>query len=222
MPGFEVLLLALLLLLLGAGAATLWILLRQSARSEAQEALGRGDFQAALAALSRNPSRDELLAAATAAKHLWELDRARGLLRGLLAADPRDGEAWLELGLVEAYAGDFAAAKTAFARAETLRADLSESLTLHRAWLALASGDEPSARRLFEQIAAPLETKLRTDLGSGEPVFCEWFLHAACLWEAAGQRDLAEWTRAAGLASAPRSLLAHHLVTTRVTNTPLQ
>jgi tetratricopeptide (TPR) repeat protein len=193
----------------------LWALLRQSARTAAQEALGKGDFQGALAALTRDPGRDELLAAAMAAKHLWELDRARELLSRLLAADPADGEAWLERGLVEAYAGDAAAAREAFARVEPLRADLAESLTLHRAWLELVLGEETAARRRFEQIAAPLETKLRTDLGSGEPVFAEWFLHAAALWEAAGQRDLAEWARAAGLASAPASRLARHLGTVR-------
>lgn len=216
MPSFEALFLALTLLLLGAGAAVLWALLRQSSPTAAQEALGKGDFQGALAALTRDPGRDELLAAAMAAKHLWELARARELLRRLLAADPADGEAWLELGLVEAYAGDAAAAREAFARVEPLRADLAESLTLHRAWLELVQGEETAARRRFEQIAAPLETKLRTDLGSGEPVFAEWFLHAASLWEAAGQRDLAEWARAAGLASAPASRLARHLGTVRV------
>lgn len=222
MPSFEALLLALTLLVLGAGAVILWALLRHGARTPAQEALGEGDFAGALAALGRDPGRDELLAAAMAAKHLLELDRARGLLRRLLAADPADGEAWIELGLVEGYAGDARAAREAFARAEPLRADLAESLTLHRAWLALAQGEEATARGLFEQVAAPLETKLRTDLGGGEPVFSEWFLHAAALWEAAGQRELAAWARAAGLASAPGSLLAGRLGTVRVANTPLQ
>src|SRR5262249_1105544 len=151
------------------------------------------------------PERDELYVAAVAAKHLLELDRARELLGRLLAADPEDGEAWLENGLVAAYSGDPATAREAFAKAAALRSDLAESLTLHRAWLALREGDKETARRLFDEVEAPLETKLRTDLGGGEPLFAEWFLEAASLWEAAGDSLRARWARKAGREAAPES-----------------
>ncbi len=143
MPSFEGLLLALLLVLLAAGALGLWATLRQPSGSPALQALGQGRFAEALetARTDARAGRDDLYAAAVAAKHLLELDRARALLDRLLAGDPRDGEAWLERGLVAAYAGDFAAADAAFAKVEPLRSDLLESLTLHRAWLALRRGD---------------------------------------------------------------------------------
>jgi predicted Zn-dependent protease len=208
MPSFEGLLLLFFLALLAAGALGLWATLRQPAESGALQALGEGRFSAVLAAARTDAraSRDELYAAAVAARHLLALDRARALLERILARDAGDGEAWLESGLVAAYAGDPAAAEQAFARAEPLRSDLRESLTLHRAWLALRRGDPLSARRLFSEVEAPLENKLRFDLG-GEPLFAEWFLQAAALWRAAGDAGRAEWARREGLASAPESRL---------------
>ncbi|HZF13460.1 MAG TPA: hypothetical protein VFE33_32100 [Thermoanaerobaculia bacterium] len=210
MPSFESLLLGALLVGLAAGSLLLWSGLRRSGASPAVQELERGHFAAALAAARTagpRPERDELYAAAVAAKHLLELDRARELLGRLLAADPGDGEAWLEKGLVAAYAGDPAAAEEAFARAAGHRSDLAESLTLHRAWLALRRGDLAASRRLFDEVEAPLETKLRTDLGEGEPLFAEWFLQAAALWEAAGDSARAAWARSAGRAAAPESHL---------------
>lgn len=210
MPSFEGLLLVLLLILLGAGSLGLWATLRQPSGSPAQRALGQGRFAEALenARTDARASRDELYAAAVAAKHLLELDRARDLLDRMLARDSGDGEAWLERGLVAAYAGDFGGADSAFARVETLRSDLLESLTLHRAWLALRRGDAGKARHLFSEVEAPLENKLRSDLGSGEPLFAEWFLQAAALWRAFGEEDRAGWARREGRASAPESQLA--------------
>lgn len=210
MPSFEGLLLALLLVLLAAGALGLWATLRQPSASPALQALGQGRFAEALetARTDARAGRDELYTAAVAAKHLLDLDLARDLLDRVLARDPRDGEAWLERGLVAAYAGDFGAADTAFARVEPLRSDLLESLTLHRAWLALRRGDAGTARRLFSEVEAPLENKLRSDLGSGEPLFAEWFLQAAALWRAFGEEERAGWARREGRASAPESQLA--------------
>ena len=204
------LMLVLLLALLAAGAFVLWATLRQPAASPALAALGEGRFTAVLEAARTDAraGRGELYAAAVAAKHLLELDRARAFLDRILARDPGDGEAWLELGLVAAYAGDPAAADRAFARVEPLRSDLLESLTLHRAWLALRRGDLPAARRLFGEVEAPLENKLRSDLGSGEPLFAEWFLQTAVLWRAAGDAERADWAWREGLASAPESRLA--------------
>jgi hypothetical protein len=125
----------------------------------------------------------------------------------LVAADPRDGEAWLEAGLAAAYAGDAPAAERAFERAAALRADLLESITLHRAWLALRQGDRRAARARFEEVEASLESKLRGDLGPGDPLFAEWFLHAGALWEAAGDAGRAAWALDAARAAAPASRL---------------
>ena len=210
MSSFEALLLVLLLALLAAGTLGLWATLRQPSASAALQALGQGRFADALKAARTDATadRDELYAAAVAAKHLLQLDRAAELLDRILARDPGDGEAWLERGLVAAYAGDFAAAERALARVEPLRSDLLESLTLHRAWLALRQGDARTAQRLFSEIEAPLANKLHADLGSGEPLFCEWFLQAAALWRAAGNRDEADWAGREGRASAPESHLA--------------
>jgi tetratricopeptide (TPR) repeat protein len=208
MPSFAGLLLALLILALAAGAFLLWAGLRRGAASPAAQELGRGHFAAALAAAriaGPKPERDELYAAAVAAKHLLELDRAKGLLDRLLAADPGDGEAWLERGLVAAYEDDLDGAEQAFAQAAGHRSDLAESITLHRAWLALRRGDGATARRLFDEVEAPLETKLRTDLGADEPLFAEWFLQTAALWQAFGRPGEAAWARAAGRAAAPES-----------------
>ena len=204
------LLLALLLALLAAGALGLWAVLRRPPESPALRALGEGRFAAALAAARTDAGagRDELYAAAVAARHLLELDRARALLARVLAHDAGDGEAWLESGLAAAYAGDLEGAESAFARVEALRSDLLESLTLHRAWLALRRRDALTARRLFGEVEAPLENKLRSDLGSGEPLFAEWFLQAALLWRAAGDDERAAWAWREGLESAPESRLA--------------
>src|SRR4051794_17273788 len=210
MPSFEGLLLAGLLVLLAAGAYAAWTTLRQpAAGGAAQRALGEGRFADALAAARTDAraSRDQLYTAAVAARHLLELDRAKGLLDRVLTQDPADGEAWLERGLTAAWAGDFDGAEQAFQKAGTLRSDLLESLTLHRAWLALRRGDRQGARRLFSEVEAPLENKLRSDLGSGEPLFAEWFLQAADLWADAGDEDRAAWARSEGRASAPESRL---------------
>jgi tetratricopeptide (TPR) repeat protein len=209
-PSFEGLLLAVLLVLLAAGALGLWTTLRREPGGHpAQAALGQGRFAAALAAARTDAraGRDDLYTAALAAKHLLELDRARELLGRILAADSGDGEAWLESGLVAAYAGDFDGAERAFSQVESRRSDLLESLTLHRAWLALRRGDPRRARRLFEEVEASLENKLRSDLGSGEPLFAEWFLQAAALWAAGGDAEKAGWALGEGRASAPESRL---------------
>lgn len=209
MPSFEGLLLTLLLVLLAAGALGLWATLRQPSGSQAVKALGEGRFADALAAArdDARASRDELYAGAVAAKHLLEFARARGLLDRILARDPEDGEARLERGLVAAYAGDLAAADQDLAAAGARRSDLLESLTLHRAWLALRRGDRSAAQHLFSEVEAPLENKLRADLGSGEPLFAEWFLQAAALWSAFGDGERAAWARREGRSSAPLSRL---------------
>ena len=208
-PSFEGLLLAVLLVLLAAGGLGLWATLRRDSGHPAQAARGEGRFAAALVAARTDAraGRDDLYTAALAAKHLLELDRARDLLGRILTADPGDGEAWLESGLVAAYAGDFDGAERAFSQVEPRRSDLLESLTLHRAWLALRRGDPRRARRLFDEVEASLENKLRSDLGSGEPLFAEWFLQAAALWAAGGDGERAGWALGEGRASAPESRL---------------
>ncbi len=205
-----------LVLLLAITAIALLIVVavvRHAPRSRAAGALGRGDFTRALteAETGNGAGREDLLSAAQAAKHLLDLNRAGALLDRILAQDPGDGEAWLERGLVAAYAGDGELAAQAFTRAEGLRADLLEQLTLHRAWLALRAGRERQARALFEEIEAPLESKLRTDLGPGDPLFAEWFLQAAELWAAVGAAERSRWARREGLQAAPDSALVRRL-----------
>jgi hypothetical protein len=210
MPSFETLFTVLLGILAAAGAFALFAVLRRSRLSPATAALGQGHFAAALAAARTGPGagRDDLWAAAVAARHLLRFDEARALLGRILAADPKDGEARLEAGLVAAYTGDPATAERELLSAVAERSDLAESITLHRAWVALRRGDRTAARRLFDEVEAPLETKLRSDLGAGEPLFAEWFLHAAALWRAFGDAERAEWAAAAGRDSAPESRLS--------------
>lgn len=212
MPSFEGLLTVLILAGVAITAFVLVSVLRGTQSSAAAQAVGRGDFEAALAAArtGRGAGRDELFAAAVAARHRLRFDEARRLLARILALDPSDGEAWLESGLTAAYAGgtgDLDKAAQDLGRAAALRSDLAESITLHRAWIALRKGDLKEARHLFDDVETSLENKLRTDLGGGEPLFAEWFLQAAELWEALGDTERAAWAWEEGRRSAGDSRL---------------
>ena len=204
----QVLLLALLALLVAAGAVIALAVVRHAPRSRAAELLGRGAFDEARAAGGDQPA--DRLAAATAARHLLDLDTAAALLDAVLAEDPGDGEVLLERGLVEAYAGRHEAAAALLRRAAAARADLVESITLHQAWLELCRGHQDRARQQFEAVEASLESKLRADL-TGDPLFAEWFLQAALLWRAGGDEERAAWAWREGRAAAPESRLAEVL-----------
>ena len=204
---FEDLLTVVIIAAIVGGAMALFAVLRRTPMSPAVQAVGRGDFEAALASVRPNAGRDELVAAAVAAKHLLRLDESRALLARVLARDPSDGEAWLEAGLAAAYAGDWPAAERALSEAAARRSDLAESITLHRAWVALKKKDMREARHLFDEVETSLENKLRTDLGGGEPLFAEWFLQAAELWAAFGDTERANWAREEGRRSAIGSRL---------------
>lgn len=206
---FELLSVGVLAVLAALGVMLVVVLIRHTPRSAAGELVGRGDFSAALesAALGPGAERDELLAAAVAAKHLLEFDRAEALARRSIEADPSDGEAWLELGLALGYRGEHEQADEALVEASRHRADLLESISLHRAWVALRAGDTGAALLLFEEISAPLDSKLRSDLGPGDPLFAEWFFQAADLWEETGALDRSAWAREEARRSAPGSLL---------------
>lgn len=223
MPSVEAVFFPLLGLLAAGASVALFLVLRRTRVSPAMAALGRGHFAEALAAARTGPGagREELWAAAVAAKHLLCLDQSRALLSRILTSDPGDGEAGLESGLAAAYAGDLDTAEREILAAAAQRSDLTESITLHRAWVALRRGDRPAARRLFDEVEASLETKLRSDLGSGEPLFAEWFLHAAALWAAFGDAERAAWAAGAGRASAPESRLPD-LILTDSRGLPLQ
>ncbi|MDX1502213.1 MAG: hypothetical protein R3325_07605 [Thermoanaerobaculia bacterium] len=197
--------------------AAMVIVARARPRSGAADALGAGDFEGAwrTARTTAPAERDELMAAAVAAKHLLRLEESDELLSRVAGSDPADGEVWLERGLVAAYRGDFESASRALARAEGLRSDLLESITLHRAWLELVTGAPRAARHRFEEVESSLENKLRDDLGGGEPLFAEWFLQAADLWAASGDAERARWAREQGAAAAPGSRLAAALATGR-------
>jgi tetratricopeptide (TPR) repeat protein len=206
---FEGLLLWGLAIAAAIGAAMLAVALRGAPASEIARAAAAGRFTEALEeARRRAPSeRDDLLAAAIAAKHRGSWDEADGWLKALLADDPKDGEALVELGLVEAYRGRAGAADARLRDAAAERADLGESILLHRAFAALVGGDAARARHLFEEVEGPLETKLHVDVGPGEPAFAEWFLHAAALWRAGGDEEQADWAWRKAEESAPESLL---------------
>ncbi|MES1245915.1 MAG: hypothetical protein ABUT39_30185 [Acidobacteriota bacterium] len=213
MPSFEGLFAVLILAAVVITAFVLVSVLRRTQDSPAAQAVGRGDFETALAAArtGRGAGRDELFAAAVAAKHLLRFDEARKLLARILASDPSDGEAWLESGLAAAYAGDLDAAGRDLGKAAALRSDLAESITLHRAWIELRKGDLREAGRRFDEVETSLENKLRTDLGGGEPLFAEWFLQAAQLWAALGDPDRAAWAWEEGRRSAGGSRLPDFL-----------
>ncbi len=227
MPAFETLLILSLAATLALGAlALVWILGRQS-QGPAVTALARGDFTGAREAVVLKSlgdgkacaSREEQMAAAIAAKHLLALDEAKQRLQLLLAVDPADAEAALELGLVAAYDHDPLTAEQCFTLASR-RPDLMEAITLHRAWSNLDCGEHGKARRQFEEIEAALESKLRTDLGEGDPEFSEWFLQAGSLWFANQQTAKAKWAAKAGSHAAPRSLLLRRILPHQLLSEP--
>lgn len=209
MPSFETLIfIGIFALLVVTGLATL-VALRSSGSSAAVGAFEAGRFAEAVE-LASDPSgapRESLLAGARAARHLLDLEGASVLLDKLLREDVDDGEAWVEKGLVAAYGRDLAGARDCFQKAVSLRSDLLESTTLHRAWLELVLGDPPLARRLFDEVEATISTKLDTDLGPGDPEFAEWFLHAGWLWRSRGARARAAAAIDAARSAAPESRL---------------
>jgi tetratricopeptide (TPR) repeat protein len=197
----------LLFLLVVALILVVVAVIRHAPRPVAARALETGTFAVAVEAVSADPLPEDLVPAAIASRHLLAFPKARALLDGALLLDPEDGEIWLEYGLVQAYENHLEGAVEALSRAAALRPDLAEAVTLHLAWIALRRGRVSGARRLFEEIEAPLENKLRFDLGVGEPIFSDWFLQAGDLWEAFGEKEKAKWARNGGRRSAPASRL---------------
>jgi len=213
LPSFETLLILLVAASAASGALLLVFVLGRQSQGPAVVALSRGDFAAAREAVDpQNPDvrREERLAAAVACKHLLDFDQARAHLASLLGADPADAEVALELGLIAAYGHDHQTASRYFDLASK-RPDLWEALTLHRAWLDLDRGQRRAALSRFEEVEATLESKLRFDLGEGDPEFSEWFLQAGALWHAAQLTDKARWASEAGARAAPESLLVRRI-----------
>ena len=206
LPGFEALLMIFLIVVLAIGSGALYAALARRPASRAVSALAEGDFEAVLEEAATD-SRPDAIATAIAAKHLLNFDRAEELLARLVDEDAGDGEAWLERGLVAAYATRWKDAEKAFATVVSLRSDLLEPVTLHRAWAALAQGDNRRARKLFEDVEAPIESKLRIDIGGGDPLFAEWFWQASRLWASTGAAEAAEWAWKEGCDAAPTSQL---------------
>lgn len=200
---------ALALAVVAAVVVIFTAVVRHTPRARAADSLAAGEFAAAVAAAGNGAATAELVPAAIAARHLGDLETARRLAERAVEADPSDGEAWLELGLVRGYAGELEPADTALARALSERSDLAEAVTLHRAWLALRGGDRATARRLFEEVEAPLETKLGLDLGAGDTVFADWFFHAGELWlgldRGGDDQGKGHWALAEARRSAPGS-----------------
>ena len=182
---------------------------RRRTERSARDLLAGGQLSAALGAarFGKRADRRELLAAATAARHLLRLDLARDLLaRAGEGRGSRDPEVWCELGLLAAYEGRFAAAAEAFDRAGGKGAD-DLRLDLHRAWLDLLRGETATACRRFAPLAAGLESRWQEEAEGGEPETAELLLQAAALWEACGDRPRADWARREGRAAAPESRL---------------
>jgi tetratricopeptide (TPR) repeat protein len=206
---FEGILMWALAIAAALGGGMLVVALRGAVASEIALAAAAGRFVDALEEARQRPpeTRDDLLAAAIAAKHRQSFDQAADWLRALLVEDPADGEALVELGLVETYRGRSDEADARLREAAAQRADLGESILLHRAFALLVAGDAARARALFEEVEAPLETKLAIDVGPGEPAFAEWFLHAAALWRDGGNSERAAWAWRQAEDSAPESLL---------------
>ena len=202
MPSFETLVFVGVFGLLAVAGLSFLVVLRSSRGAPAVSAFEAGRFAEAveLARSGVNAGRESRIAGARAARHLLDFDTAGDLLDRLLREDPEDGEAWVEKGLASAYRRDPEGARNHFQRASTLRSDLLESITLHRAWVELSAGDTALARRLFDEIEQPIITKLDTDLGAGDPEFAEWFLHAGWLWRARGDE-----ARALGAIDAARN-----------------
>jgi tetratricopeptide (TPR) repeat protein len=213
MPSFEALVFLFVFLLLLAIGLSLVVVLRSRSRGSTVTLTEAGEFRRALETLEAlaDPERDDLLAGGRAARNLLDLKAARRLVDRLLDDDPADGEAWLERALIETCAREFEIAREAFARVPATRSDLLESTTLHRAWSELFAGDVTLAQRLFDEVEVPLETKLRDDIGPGDPMFAEWFLHAGYLWRSRGSEEKAKWALSAGRAAAPESSLPDFL-----------
>jgi tetratricopeptide (TPR) repeat protein len=209
MPSFETLVFVGVFGLLAVAGLSFLIVLRSSRGAPAVSAFEAGRFAEAveLARSKVDAGRGSLIAGARAARHLLDFGAASGLLDKLLREDPEDGEAWMERGLVAAYRRDPDDARDHFQRAATLRSDLLESITLHRAWVEHSAGDATLARRLFEEVEQPIITKLDTDLGAGDPDFAEWFLHAGWLWRARGDESRAQDAIEAARNAAPESRL---------------
>ena len=211
LPTFEILLIIVLAVLAGAGSLGLFVALRNDASSDAQEALGRGDFEGAVSLADDGPLEVSYLAAAVAARHLLRWQEAEAWLQRVLEDDPANGEALIELALVHLYRRELVDADRFLQQALSHRADLQESITLHRALIAVLGSERRRASLLFEEIEAALETKLRVDFGEGDPAFAEWFLHSAVVWRALGNREKAEWAWRAAVEAAPQSRLPAHL-----------
>ena len=212
----SLLLSVLVLGVLAATAVAFYGATRREPRSRVVTALAQGEFLEAFELGPADPDSipatavEDLLAAAVAARHLAELDRAVSWLDAVVRRDSKNGEGWLEFGLALAYSGEFKRADKALARAAGLSPQLGEAVLLHRAWVALRSGLRQDALRRFEEIEAPIENKLETDLGSGEPAFADWFFQASELWRASGRADRADWSLAQAQHSAPQSLLGRN------------
>lgn len=210
MPSFEALVFLFVFLLVAGVGLTLLVVLRSRAHGSLSTLVEAGDFRRALDGFRSldAPPRDDLLAAARAARNLLDLETARQATDSLLSADDQDGEAWLERALTSACARDFEESREAFSRVQASRSDLLESATLHRAWMELFSGNGDLARRLFDEVEAPLVTKLEEEIG-GDPAFAEWYLHAGWLWRARGdEEERAARALAAARAAAPQSVLS--------------
>ena len=133
-------------------------------REAARLAPESASIQAAWAALSGKMSGSgAILQRAWAAAQRNEFAKAESLFAQSVASDPRQPDAWAALVRLRIQRNDVTAAREALERGEA--AGLSgASLTLHRALVAAAAGDQDTARRLLAE--APASASLDPVLGS--------------------------------------------------------
>jgi tetratricopeptide (TPR) repeat protein len=121
---------------------------------EARAHLDAGDFERALetasAALAERPGDPALLRLAGKASVELDRDEATGLLEQAAAADPENGEAWLDLGEALVAEGRFAEAGEPLRRAADLRPDDVAAL-VHLGHVELAAGRPDAAAERFQQ-----------------------------------------------------------------------
>jgi YaiO family outer membrane protein len=138
------------------------------------------------------------LDAAHAARLAGDYAAAQCAAQAALSADPRNADAWLELGLIHAASGDAPKARAAFTRALDIAPDYDDA-RFGLAQLAYRAGDVDGARAWLRQIDAdrkdPEIETLRRSLAGAETRRSIWRWDAAAAYSTLSN-DLAPWREA--------------------------
>lgn len=149
----------------------------------------------------------QTLAAARAARLGGDVDGARCILAGVVAEQPHNADAWVELGYVLSHAGEGEEAHAAFTRALAISPDYDDA-KLGLARLAYWSGDVPAARAWVGRVSAERRDDaevgaLLRALNAADPARPRWRWDAFASYSALSN-DLPRW-REASLSFARRS-----------------